>query len=395
MSGPKSGNWRLALPGEAGYSFEEAKALLRHYLECITQFKKQLELLRRREPDIHINTHLDQAPFATPDVASAIARELNNRYDIYIRLRDEVDKAKAHAAMRKRAAELMATLKREVPDLAAAMAQQRDALQQRVQVLLQTLDADVTDASRTDIEKLAATCLATADSGRAELLLGELRVTLNHLNKTARMARRRLAEQRAQEASEARQMIRQLGALHHVYRDALRDELVQVASGDAPFHPDLRQRAQLAFAAAEKAQAGIILKDVLGKLGYEVQSDFETLLAEGGSNFFQRSSWGEYHCRLTVDAQRQHLNFDMVRYGSDSNEDMDTALRDREMEQKWCREVPQLLAQLTDAGVAVNLTRKLAPGRVALQVINDNRLKPQQQKRKQEQPLARERTLNR
>jgi hypothetical protein len=333
-------------------------------------------MLQRRAPELKINTWVDGISENDLNGAQIIATEMNNRYEIYIRLRDELEKAKANIAMRERAAALVAALVLSAPPKEKESAKQRKEQNCKIQELLDSIDVRGNAEARAEIESMAQSCLKVEDPVRVELLVTDLRVRINRLNRTVRDEQCRMAELRDKDAAEARDYIQRLGVLGCSAEGTLREDLLRVSSGDAIFTDDIRKNARTAIAAAEQGYAGIALKETLEQLGYEVQSGFKTLFAQGGSSFFQRPSWSEYHCRLTVDSQRQHLNFDMVRYGSGGEESMEAALRDKEMEQKWCQEVPRLLDRLARKGLTVNLTRKLAPGIIALQVIDDDRLKP-------------------
>lgn len=372
------------VPAGQGISFREAKALLRHYLDCILQFRKQLEALLRRQPELRLNTWVDDMSDTDPNIGQAIASELNNRYEIYIRLRDELERVKASIVMRERAAALAASLQRTVPATAEIYTKRGLSVKKAVQELLESLEPGTPPESQVEIEALAQTCLAAKDLGHAELLLTDLRVRVHRLNRVIREKQRSLAKRRDKEAVEARDLMQRLGALGQDPEGVLHDDLLRVASGEAPLTETLRTKAATALAKADRDYAGTVLKETLEQLGYEVQESFETLFAQGGSNFFQRPSWGKYHCRISVDSERERLNFDMVRYGEGREmESIDAALRDKEMEEQWCQEVPGLLNQLAQKRLAIDLTRKLAPGTIALQVIDDVRLKPRirQQKR--------------
>jgi len=345
-----------------------------------------------RQPELQINTWVDDLAENNPNLEK-IAAELNNRYEIYIHLRDGLERAKAILKMREQAATLAASLQRTIPSAVESSTPRRQGVNDNVRDILASLDPGTPKQHQAQIESLAKSCLATIDPGRAELLLTDLRVRVNRLNRATRDEQRCLAERRDKEAGEARDLIQRLGALGQAAEGALRDDLLKVSSGEAPFTEALRLAATSALAKAERNYAGFVLKDALEQLGYEVQDKFETLFAQDGSNFFQRPSWGDYHCRITVDADRERLNFDVVRYGAGETESLDRTLLDKEMEEKWCEEVPGLLCRLAENGVAVDLTRKLAPGSIALQVIDDERLKPKGREREKETLINYERSL--
>ena len=379
MSGPKSGGWHV-VPAGQGISAAECQRLLRHYLECILNFRLQLEALQRRHPELQIHVDVDSLPPEAPGSIAAIVTELNNRYEIYIRLRDEVTRVEGLIAARDQAKVMVASLMKERQ--AKLMQTQHDhakhleILKTKAENAYANLDAQTAPERRKEIEASVKMCLETTDMATAELRLTDLLVRVRRGNQEALAEQRRLAAQRDTEAKIARDLLGRCDALGHTIDATLHDNLIRISSGDAAFTETLHSVAEKAITAAEQRFASNVLKESLEQLGYEVQEGFETLFAEGGSSFFQRASWGEHHVRVTVDLKRQRLNLDVVRYGIQVEQTADQVLRDKEMEEQWCGEVPGLIDQLAAQGLSIDFTRKLNPGTVALQVISDERLKP-------------------
>lgn len=131
MSGPKSGNWRVDPHGQ-GISFTEAKVILRHYFDCIMQYGKQLEVLLRSQPKVKINTWVEDLAENESNLEK-VAAELNNRYEICVRLRDELERTKTIRKMREQAAALAAFPQRTIPSAIKGSGHRREAVGDSVQ----------------------------------------------------------------------------------------------------------------------------------------------------------------------------------------------------------------------------------------------------------------------
>ena len=372
MSGPKCGSWRVVYGG-GGYSARECQRILRHYLECILQFRDRLEALQRRHPELQINTYTDELPSGAPAAVEAIVAELNNRYRIYIRLRDELARVESLIALRERMRPVAAMLDGE--RATAAQAAPEASLAQRARQALEALDARAAPDLRAGFEDRAKACLDAGDPAAAALLLTDLRARIAGENRQIRAAQQQLAERRDRDAADARDWLQRLDRIGATPDSRLQDCLMRVASGEACFGDEVRERAAAFLRQSERSYAGTVLKETLQELGYTPQEGFETLFAEGGANFFQRRAWGPYHVRVSVDpARRQRLNFDVVRAAGPGESATAQKLRDQDMEQTWCGEVAEVLDTLARRGLAVDLTRRLPAGMVELQEIDAERL---------------------
>lgn len=389
MSGPKSGSWRVtpaASAAEARASWEHALKQLRHYRDCILRFRKQLEALQRRHPELKIHYEVDELTNIESLIETnsfdgqRVVEELNNRFEIYIRLRNEIERVEGLVLARANAMELVSKL---VAQRVIAREAQEQALTERlalirgqVEQMLASLDTRTAPEQKTLIEAVARNCLEAETEATASLYLTDLRVKLRRAAREMAAERKRQDERRDQDARTARRFLGRIDALNGSLHTALRQELEQVSSGETMLSEALRNDAEVAMAAAERTYAGDVLRETLERLGYDVQEGFDTLFDQGGETFFQHPSWGEHHVRVSVDTRRARLNFNVVRYGDAEQATDDQIGRDKEIEESWCDKVPALLSELEGRGVAIDLIKQQAPGAVAVQVIEDDRLKP-------------------
>ncbi len=116
----------------------------------------------------------------------------------------------------------------------------------------------------------------------------------------------------------------------------------------------------------------IIVNHVLHDLGYQVEEIGSTLFVEGGVVHFRRAAWGDYMVRMRVDAKARSANFNVVRAVSEGNNER--SVLDHVAEDRWCSEFPALLKALGAHGVALDVTRHLAPGELPVQLVERDRL---------------------
>jgi hypothetical protein len=388
MSGPKSGTWCVIQMSE-----EEARASrlyameqLKFYLDCILSFHEKLARLQKEHPEFQIHTDVDQIVEPSSDDAEQIVAELNNRYEIYIRLRDEIDKLEGMLKMREQTASLInRTLNaRQIKD------QVNDhSVQERISLILkkaislyETLNEQASHHYRLEIEDVLTKCTEATDINIAELLLTDLRVRIRKANQEAQLFITQQTERRQRDVNEAQKMLRELGKVERHTAESLHELLKPVLSGDIEMNNDIRQRIGLEILTAERQFAGKALKETLEELGYEVLDGFETLFADGGSSYFQRTSWNEHHIRVTVDANSQRLSLAPVRNGENDLERVDQPLRDMEMEEIWCGELTGVLNKLNEKGMEIEFTRRFAPGEKAIEVVADEKLRAANRRRK-------------
>ncbi len=131
-----------------------------------------------------------------------------------------------------------------------------------------------------------------------------------------------------------------------------------------------RHNAARATTAAQRQlqdAAALVLEASLRDLGYAVDEIEETLFVEGGIAHFQRPEWGDYFIRLRIDPQRNAMNFNVVRAGSQGE---DRRQEDMRAEERWCSEFPRLFETLKARGIPITVTRLLQAGEAPVQVVD-------------------------
>ena len=114
------------------------------------------------------------------------------------------------------------------------------------------------------------------------------------------------------------------------------------------------------------------LREVLLGLGYEVGSEFTTVLAEDGFTDVERgdgqSHWPEGYAVRVRRTSQGLLSFNVIRAPS---ERADQAALDLEVEESWCSSVEELEARLAERGVEVTRRTATEPGAQPVQVVED------------------------
>ena len=380
MSGPKSGHYQLVrTPAGESAGAAAARAILANYREAIHRCVAEMEALGRPCVLPPLDTALDSGGYLDQAWASRVERELRHRQAAVNNLRDAISRAKAEDAARRLAEAEAARLGEAAGRLAAARdaratadqeqdVARRAALAQRVAGALGTLDLTITEANRSQLRDFAEACV-TAEAHAAELLFTDLRVRVDKANRAQREAARLAAEQRATEAAEARAFMLKLAEIARPASGQLAKDLAAVIMSEAPLSESLRAEAAKAVEEAKRDFALTALTDSLAELGYQIGEAFETTLAATGHTF-QREEWGDYHANLRLDPDSQRLSVHMVRAGEPGDQaDADQLAADHAMEGEWCSEMPALLERLREKGLEVELSKRMDPGALPVQVI--------------------------
>lgn len=118
--------------------------------------------------------------------------------------------------------------------------------------------------------------------------------------------------------------------------------------------------------------ASLIIQHTLADLGYQVEDVAHTLYVEGGAVHFRRQGWGNYLVRMRLDFQRKSANFNVIRAVDEG--DNERSVRDHLAEDRWCSEFPALMQALEARGVMFNVTRRIEPGDLPVQLVNRDKL---------------------
>lgn len=377
MSGPKCGGWRV-VPAGQGMSLEEAQRLCAHYLECILEYKDRLIALQKKHPELQISYRIDSIDTTKEAAAADIARELNNRYEIYIRLRGEIERVESIIKSKTDAQVLLDHIvtrtRRRVGNSPSARSDSVKKYGAAASSILESIPANASAEQKAKIEGLLTRMTEAGDDSSAELYLSELRVQARILSRELVDKERREFVQREVDAQTARKLLEELSNLPVDLSDELQTHLIQVASLQSNLTDELELQAREAIKVGEEELASRVIKSSLEELGYEVTGGFETKSVGLNTIFFKNSAWGEHHVRIRLDGHRRDINFDVVRFGDPSAAtDRQQMLKDREMEERWCGELPNILSKLEARQLKVSLTRKLPPGQVPVQCLPPER----------------------
>lgn len=139
---------------------------------------------------------------------------------------------------------------------------------------------------------------------------------------------------------------------------------------------ELRLRIQRTLEAEQQRQqqeaAALIIEQSLKDLGYDVEEVAHTLYVEGGMVHFQRSDWGDYMVRMRLDFKRGNINFNVIRAVDEGHNER--SVRDHLAEDRWCTEFPALMKALEAQGVHLNVTRRVEPGELPVQLVERHKL---------------------
>ncbi|WP_018610702.1 hypothetical protein [Uliginosibacterium gangwonense] len=139
---------------------------------------------------------------------------------------------------------------------------------------------------------------------------------------------------------------------------------------------ELRLRIAQHLEAVQKREydeaAAIVIEQSLKDLGYEVEEVAHTLYVEGGMVHFQRPGWGNYMVRMRLDFKRHSANFNVIRAVDEG--DNERSVRDHLAEDRWCSEFPALMQALEAKGVLLNVTRRVEPGDLPVQLVERSKL---------------------
>lgn len=387
MSGPKSGNWCvIQMPGaEARASREFAMQQLQYYLECILSFQEKLVRLQKEHPEFQIHYEVDHIVYPSSEDSEQIVAELNNRYEIYIRLRDDVSHAENILQIHQKLAELV----NNGAPLNVAKRLQDDSKDHRLEEIFEKARLIISSVHhhtpverKSEIEDIYKRCLESVDENSAELLLTDLRVRIRKSNQETQAIIQLEAERQATDVHEARELLCKLENNYPSIANRFYSQLKPVLNGDARLTNEIRNSIASTIEVTEREYAGRALRETLEELGYEVQEGFETIFYCGEPSYFQKSSWDEHHIRVLADYKTKRLSLIPIRYDTDGVSQEEQALRDKEMEKAWCTELNGVLENLNRKGIHMEITRSFSPGDRAMEVVSDQKIGKNRSKRK-------------
>jgi hypothetical protein len=222
--------------------------------------------------------------------------------------------------------------------------------------------ADASDRLRADAERTMAAVLAADGSERVPMLLDRLRGAVEKAN--AEAAGRKLRH------SEVDALLVSLGSLAEPEASRLRARLIDERSEGHPTaeltaiveqaQDEARRKEGDDRRLADRAHVADALRAAFSDLGYDVQSGFETALAERSGGFVRRAGWSRHAVRVALDERTHRLRMHVVRDDSGRPAGMSDATREREL----CADRVRLERALASRGVQLDAQELLAPGSV-------------------------------
>ncbi|MGE3550586.1 MAG: hypothetical protein AB7I29_11900 [Geobacter sp.] len=183
-----------------------------------------------------------------------------------------------------------------------------------------------------------------------------------------------IAEVDAMDRADAEGVLSLLGSSRNAAESAVIDRLNGVAAGTEMYDKELRKMAQKVVQERQTEIAGEMTATALEEMGYEVTGEFSTLFVEGGMVHFQKPGWDDYYVRLRVNPEEHYLNMNVVRIG-EPDSSHDRKARDKEMEEAWCTDYPELVSKLDDIGIENKHVRELPAGGIAVQAVQQEHIR--------------------
>ncbi|GAB6037548.1 hypothetical protein JCM15519_21070 [Fundidesulfovibrio butyratiphilus] len=379
MSGPKTGGWRLVDASEPHITWAEAQNILREYLAKIMSLRDQLIALQKRHPELVIHYGVEDMRTDVPGSGQVVVDEMNNRLDIYRRLRGEIQRIEGIIDVRR---SLLAMAK-SVGNKAAARRSRKEESGDSTEELRQTalrvagrVAPGLRERDMAEINNLVRDIMTEkgVSDSRLQTMVDSLRILVDRANASVRESKRR----QEIHAKEAARLMTELLGVESAESQAITQALRRVENGELPLDEDLRSRAKTeaekARQAKDRRKAADIMRQSLIRLGYGVEEDFSTFFVSGGNGYFQHPNWTDHYCRLSVNPTDKIMNFDIVRLGEGEHSSRDETLEDQEIERQWCSVFPELLNELRAEGLEYQPLRALAPGALSVQRVTDARL---------------------
>ena len=389
MSGPKTGKWCIVSESEPHITWPEAQNVLREYLGKIMSLRDKLIALQKKHPELVIHYGVEDMRTDLPESGQIIVDELNNRLDIYRRLRGEITRVEGLIALRR---SLLAMAKSLSLHNAATKHQPRNIetetklenLRQTALRVAERVPPELSAAEKGNIQALLASIMAYDISSEFQLetLVDSLRLEVDRRSAQAREA----ARQRESQAKDAGRLATALLGVGTQAAEEIVSALRCVEAGGMPLTDSLCAKATKEIELARREQdcrkAASIMRQSLIKLGYGVEDDFTAAFVSGGKGYFQHSRWADHYCRLSVSPETNVINFDVVRVGDgEVTTTRDESLEDVAVERQWCSLFPELIREMHTQGLDYDPVRACPPGALPMQKVNDPQLQSHRQQR--------------
>jgi len=252
--------------------------------------------------------------------------------------------------------------------------------------ILGRLSGHVAPADRENLKQLAAEVLQAGESGQARALALELRLRVQTANEKAEKITRD-----AERAAVSRVTLRGLEG-DDVATVAL--ELLKVERKELPLTDALVRRVEdverAARARANRAYAAEVIREELERLGYEVEEGFTSLFIEGGQAHVRKARLEDYRVLIGAEPATDQLHVQLARLGLRGEAlSQQQELRDRDTEEKWCKDFVQMRQALDRRQIATRVVRRVPAGSQPICILDqvDAHIG-----RRREEPMSKRRT---
>jgi len=358
MSGPKCGSYHVVSAEEAR---RQRLAAARSRYERLAAARAEIETSVAAARDTYSNIVIAMPGYARPsgdDPATweAAADRLSTTTGS---LRDSLAAAvcRARTMHLADAASAVTAALVEKPTLPRRTRQQEETRTQELTRVLERLPGDLPTEIVNRCEALTRAWHGAEGETSRDRVLTQLRYLVQHaVDGQKRIERNRVV-------------------IEHLYSelDGLEGQPVERTRGllkgldlREPLPDGLEQRVEDARdSAREERDRGFVLSAAsraLASLGYDVGSDFETLVVSDGALLNLRTS--SVHA-LRIRERNHQLLWNVVRFG----DSVRSSHTDASVEDSWCRDFSALRDRLRRDGIELELTRAEAPGTVPMQVL--------------------------
>jgi hypothetical protein len=273
------------------------------------------------------------------------------------------------------------------PRQPVAVQQQPAQLGESLRRVLARLDPAAAGEVIRQLEEWATQALSAPSPAAAQMLLDDLRYSVEKANRAVKARRTRLAE---------------LAARTRTYSGPHIDEaLAAIAAAEHDPDPDFPGLAAAVSAAIGKTTDEAVraytlwaLRDSLQEIGCEVQEGFDSLLTGEGMAHLTREGWEDLAVRVRSRPDSNTAHFNMVAPRTIDGSTVGSSGIDPSVEEQWCKAFDDLLPKLAERGVEVHVEERSVPGEAQAQEIDPARY-PFERRRRARRDESRRRELPR
>ncbi len=115
------------------------------------------------------------------------------------------------------------------------------------------------------------------------------------------------------------------------------------------------------------------LKSAFEEIGYETETDFETVLINDKRSYIHKPSMKNYHVQLLSNPEKNMLQVEVVREAESEGQSEETSssreIRDKEVQTEFCGDYEKVIRALEEKGVAVSEKNRKKPGDIKVKKV--------------------------